>query len=117
MFIVFKAVVSGILIALASELAKKSPLWGAILLSIPFTSLLSSMWLQVEKVDAGHNADMLRNVFWAHIPTLLFFVICPMMLRAGINYWVSVASSLVITAIVFFAYAAILKMYGIKIYE
>jgi hypothetical protein len=117
MFIVLKAFLSGCIVASASEIAKRSPLTGAILLSVPLTSLLSAIWLHVETKDDLKVAGMLGNVFWAHIPTLLFFLMCPWMLRAGYNFWTSMIVSLAFTAVVFLFYAWCLNKFGIKIYD
>jgi hypothetical protein len=112
-----KASISGVIIAGASELSKRSPLTGAILLSVPLTSLLTAIWLYIETKDNLKIAAMLSNVFWAHIPTLLFFIICPIMLKAGIHFWISLGVSLTITAIGFFLYAYVLNLIGIRIYD
>lgn len=117
MFMLIKAIISGTIVAGASELSKRSPLSGAILLSIPLTSLLTAIWLHIETKDNIRVATMLGNVFWAHIPTLIFFIICPIMLRAGMNFWFSLISSLAITALGFFVYAYILNRFGIRIYD
>lgn len=117
MFLLIKAIVSGAIIAGASELSKRSPLSGAILLSVPLTSLLTAIWLRIEIKDNNKVATMLGNIFWAHLPTLVFFIICPIMLRAGYNFWLSMSVSLMITAVVFFIYAYILNMFGIRIYD
>lgn len=117
MMIIVKAVVSGVLIALASEAAKKWPLWGAVMVSIPLTSLLTAMWIHIETADVEKNATFLRNVFWAHLPTLVFFILCPILLRAGVNFWVSVAVSLFVTAIVFYAYSVFIRQFGIRVYD
>lgn len=117
MFPFIKALISGCIIAGASELSKRSPLNGAILLSVPLTSLLTAIWLHIETRDSQKIATMLENVFWAHIPTLTFFVLCPIFLRAGYGFWVSMALALVATTAVFFIYAQILKHFGIQIYD
>lgn len=117
MFAIFKALVSGVIVASASELSKRSPLSGAILLSVPLTSLLTAIWLHIETKDNQRIAAMLGNVFWAHLPTLAFFVICPIMLRAGYAFWPSLIVSLLATAVIFFIYAYILNHFGIRIYD
>lgn len=117
MLIVVKAVLSGILVALASELAKRWSLWGAVMVSIPFTSLLTAIWLHVETGNVEKNATFLRTVFWAHIPTLVFFILCPILLRAGMNFWLSVILSLLVTAITFYVYAMGVRQFGIRVYE
>ena len=40
-----KALVSGVLIAAASELARRSPAWGGLVVSLPLTSFLAMTWL------------------------------------------------------------------------
>ena len=117
MFPLLKAIISGAIVSGASEMSKRSPLSGAILLSVPLTSLLTAIWLYIETKDNLRIATMLNNVFWAHIPTLIFFVICPMMLRAGMHFWFSLIVSLIITAIGFFVYAYALNRFGIRIYD
>jgi len=117
MLIIVKAVVSGVLVAIASEMAKRLPLWGAIMVSVPLTSLLTAMWIHLETSDLDKNATFLRNVFWAHLPTLAFFIICPIMLRAGINFWVSVGVSLLVTAVIFYLYSLVMRQFGIRVYD
>ena len=40
-----KALVSGVLIAAASEIARRSPGWGGLVASLPLVSLLAMLWL------------------------------------------------------------------------
>lgn len=117
MLIVLKAIISGVLIALASEAAKKWPLWGAVMVSVPLTSLLTAMWIHIETADIEKNAAFLRNVFWAHLPTLVFFILCPILLRSGMNFWLSVALSLLATAVVFYVYSIFIRQFGIRVYD
>jgi hypothetical protein len=115
--IVLKAIISGTLIAAASEVAKRFPLWGAIMVSVPLTSLLTVMWIYLETSDIVKSADFLRNVFWAHLPTLVFFILCPILLRMGMNFWVSIALGLLVTAIVFYLYSIVIRQFGINVYD
>jgi len=115
MFLLIKALISGGIIAIASETAKRFPLWGAVMLSVPLTSLLTAIWLQIETKDSLKIALFLENVFWAHIPTLAFFILCPIMLKNGMNFWAAMGLSLVITSGIFFVYSMILKHFGIVI--
>ncbi len=116
MFLLFKTIVSGLIIALASTVAKRFPLLGAILVSIPLTSLLTALWLHVETGDNQKIASFLGNVFWAHLPTLIFFVVTPYMLRNGYEFWISLIIGMAITTVTFFIYARILREFGINIY-
>ena len=45
MYIVIKALVSGVIIAAASEAARRSTLLGAIIISLPLMSIVAIVWL------------------------------------------------------------------------
>ena len=45
LYAVTKALLSGAIIAMASEVAKRSPALGAVILSLPLVSLLTFIWL------------------------------------------------------------------------
>jgi hypothetical protein len=45
LYAAIKALLSGVIIATASEVAKRSPALGAVILSLPLTSILAFIWL------------------------------------------------------------------------
>ena len=51
LYAVIKALISGVVIAAASEAAKRSPAIGAIILSLPLTSILAFIWLWRDTSD------------------------------------------------------------------
>ncbi len=55
-FLAIKAAISGILIAVASELAKRYPGFGALIASLPLVSVLGMIWLWNAKPDAENMA-------------------------------------------------------------
>lgn len=117
MFLLFKALVSGGIIAGASELAKRFPLWGAVFVSIPMTSLMTAIWMHIEKEDNSKISSFLENIFWAHIPTLLFFILCPVLLRSGMGFWLALLISLGATCLLFMAYVFVMKSFGIQVVD
>ena len=52
LYLAAKALLSGIIIAIASEIAKRSPALGALILSLPLVSILAFIWLWRETSDA-----------------------------------------------------------------
>ena len=56
-FFIVKCLVSGIIIAAVSEVAKRSPALGALVVSLPFVSLLSIIWLWRDTKDVEQIAD------------------------------------------------------------
>jgi len=60
LYLVAKALVSGCIIMAASEVAKRSPTYGALLVSLPLISILAMIWLwrdtgDNEKIAIGGN--------------------------------------------------------------
>ena len=53
-----KALVSGALIAIASEVARRSPGWGGLIASLPLVSFLAMLWLWRDTGDAERIADL-----------------------------------------------------------
>ena len=53
LYLIIKAVVSGGIIALVSEVARRSSFWGALILSLPLVSILSRLWLWRDTGDSA----------------------------------------------------------------
>ncbi|MBW8785911.1 MAG: DUF3147 family protein, partial [Novosphingobium sp.] len=51
-----KALVSGVVIAAAAELARRSPGWGGLVASLPLTTLIALVWLWRDTHDPQRAA-------------------------------------------------------------
>jgi hypothetical protein len=71
---VVKVVVSALVIAFASELAKRDTFWGAVLVALPLTSILAVSWLYAETRDNVQVTRLARDIFLLVPGSLLFFV-------------------------------------------
>ena len=80
-YLILKALVSGILIALVSEIAKRSPGFGALVASLPLVSVLGMIWLWRDRPDAANMADHATATFWYVLPSLPMFLLIPFLLR------------------------------------
>ena len=96
--LLLKALVSGAIIAIVSEVAKRSPALGALIVALPLVSIISILWLWGETGDRNRIADHAEATFWFVLPSLPMFLVLPMMLRGGMNFWLSLvlAASLTI---------------------
>lgn len=92
------ALSAGVIVAVA-EIAKRNSLWAAALASLPLTSLLAFVWLYLETGDIQKIAALSQGIFWLVIPSLLLFVLLPVMLRAGWGFWISLAAASCATAL------------------
>ena len=103
MYLVLKALLSGVIVAAASEAARRSSLLAAVLISLPLTSILTLVWLYRDSRDPGAVADLCWSILWVIVPSLVFFVVLPVALRHGVAFAPALLLACAATA---FAYAA-----------
>jgi len=115
LYFVIKCTLSGIIIAVISEVSKRSPSLGALIASLPLLSLLGFLWLWRDTGDAERIASQAEATFWYVIPSLPMFLILPAMLRAGVGFWPSMAVSCLLTIALYLATVWGLQRFGINI--
>src|SRR5262245_1845053 len=81
MHFLIKTLVSALLIAAISEIAKRFTWFAAILASLPITSILAMIWLYHDTKDAQRVATLSYGVFWMVVPSLVFFLLLPTLLK------------------------------------
>lgn len=108
-----KLVLSALLVAGASELGKRSTVAGALLISLPLSSLLALSFLYAETKDAARVSAMATGIFWAILPSLVFFLLLPALLKRGWTYWPALGVSSAATAAAYAAYAAAMTRFGV----
>lgn len=103
-----------ILVAIA-EVAKRSPFWAAALASLPLTSLLAFIWLYVDTGDTQKIAALSSGIFWLVLPSLLLFVLLPILLRSGLGFWVSLLTASATTALAYLGMIKLLALFDIEL--
>ena len=56
-YLILKAALSGIIIAIVSEVARRAPGLGALIASLPLISVLGMIWLWRDTEDTARMAD------------------------------------------------------------
>ena len=97
LYLVLKAALSGVIVAIASEVARRYPGWGGLIASLPLVSVLGMIWLWRDRPDAANMAAHAEATFWFVLPSLPMFLLVPAMLRNGFGFWVSLAAGCVLT--------------------
>jgi hypothetical protein len=64
LYVLTKALLSGAIIAAASEVAKRSPALGAVILSLPLVSVIAFVWLWRDTGDKEAIASLSQSTFW-----------------------------------------------------
>jgi hypothetical protein len=97
---VAKVALTSVVVVSVSEVAKRSTVAGAVLASLPLTSLLAFIWLYSETGDVQKVASLSHGIFWLVLVSLPFFLILPALLNAGWGFWMSmgIASSSAVVA-------------------
>ena len=113
--VALKVIVTAILVVAIVEVAKRSTFAGAVLASIPLTSVLALVWLYADTGDSEKVAALAGGIFWLVLPSLALFIALPLMLRAGWPFGMSLAASMALTAVCYFAMVALLARLGISL--
>lgn len=86
-----KALISGALIALASEIARRNPGWGGLIASLPLTTLIALVWLWRDTQDSVRAADFVTGTALYVIAALPSFAVIALLLRKGVGFWGALA--------------------------
>jgi hypothetical protein len=97
LYLALKAAISGVLIAIASTLAKRYPGFGALIASLPLVSVLGMIWLWSEKPDARNMAAHSSATFWYVLPSLPMFLLIPALLARGLGFWPALVAGCALT--------------------
>ena len=114
-YFIIKCLLSGIIIAAVSEIAKRSPAFGALVVSLPLVSLLGILWLWRDTGDIERIAGHAEATFWYVLPSLPMFLVMPLMLRAGAGFWLALGASCALTIVLYFITAWALAKFGINL--
>lgn len=86
-YLAFKAIISGLLIAAISEIARRSPGVAALVASLPLVSILGMIWIWRDTGETTRLATHAEATFWYVLPSLPMFLVVPWLLRRDIGFW------------------------------
>ena len=115
LYLAVKAALSGIIIAIVSEVAKRYPGVGALIASLPLVSVLGVIWLWRDKPDVANTASHLQSTFWFVLPSLPMFLLVPYLLRHGMSFWASLAIGCALTVGLYLAMVAFGPRLGLRL--
>jgi hypothetical protein len=115
LYLVIKAALSGVMIAVASEVARRWPGWGALIVSLPLVSVLAMIWLWRDTRDPVRLALHAEATFWFVLPSLPMFLLIPLMLRQGFPFWAALAAGCVVTVLLYLAMTLAAHRFGLRL--
>jgi len=102
------------LVVLLSEVAKRHDRLGGLLAALPMVTILTLIWMQVEKTPADKIGNHAWYTFWYVVPTLPMFLAFPLLLPR-IGFWPTLAASVALTLVSFVLFAALVRRFGIEL--
>ncbi|MDQ1316253.1 MAG: hypothetical protein QG662_2362 [Pseudomonadota bacterium] len=110
-----KIALSALILVAVAEVAKRTTFWAAALASLPLTSVLAFVWLYLDTGDVQKIATLSGSIFWLVLPSLLLFVLLPVLLRIGLGFWFSLAVSGAATALAYLGMIKLLGLFGVRL--
>lgn len=112
--LLLKGLISGAIVVAASELARRSTVFAAVVVSLPLTSILAICWLYADTRDVEQVAAFSWSVLWVVLPSIVFFVALPLLLRSGLPFVASLALSCAVMALGYAGYVVTLRALGVQ---
>ncbi|MDT9000867.1 DUF3147 family protein [Paucibacter sp. APW11] len=113
-WIITKYLITAALVVGISELAKRSDRLGGLIAALPLVTVLTLIWLQLERQPSEKIANHAWYTFWYVLPTLPMFLLFPWLLNR-LGFWPALVACLLITVLAFAALALLLRRFGIEL--
>ena len=114
MYLLLKTLISAIIIVAVSEIAKRYTWTAAIIVSLPLTSLLAFVWLYWDTKDTQKVIELSYSTIVMSLPSFIFFIILPILLKLKQNFILSLVISVISTAIAYAIFMFFIKKFNIN---
>ena len=114
-YLLLKAALSGVIIAIVSEVARRAPGFGALIASLPLISVLGMIWLWRDTTDPVRMAEHAYATFWFVLPSLPMFLLIPFLLRQGTSFWLALALGCALTILLYVSMVTLGSKIGLKL--
>lgn len=115
LYLIIKAAFSGVIIAVVSETARRSPGLGALIVSLPLVSILGMIWLWRDTADPERLAAHAGATFWYVLPSLPMFLLMPALLRRGVGFWPALGGGCLLTMALYGAMVVLGPRAGLRL--
>lgn len=115
LYLLIKSAISGLMVAVASESARRSPGLGALIVSLPLVSILAMIWLWRDTHDAERLAVQAGSTFWYVLPSLPMFLLMSALLRRGVGFWPALAAGCLLTVALYTVMIAAGSRFGLRL--
>ena len=114
MYLIIKTLISAMIIVIVSEIAKKYTWTAAIVVSLPLTSVLAFLWLYWDTKNTQKVIELSYSTMVMTIPSFVFFIVLPLLLKFKQNFILSIIISIISTAIAYSIFMFVIKKYNLS---
>ena len=115
LYLAIKALLSGVIVAAVSVIARRYPGIGGLVASLPLISVLGMIWLWRDTRDPVRMAAHAEATFWFVLPSLPMFLLIPLMLRRGVPFASALAIGCAVTILLYAAMTWLGPRFGLKL--
>ena len=115
LYYILKFIVSAFIVVLISEIAKRHSGFAALVASLPLTSLLAIIWMHFDGAESTQISELSGQIFWLVLPSLLLFLLLPVLLKQGLGFWLSLGLSVTTTITCYMALLPLLRRLGVQL--
>jgi hypothetical protein len=101
---IFKILLGGTLLWLATELGKRSGKMGGLVLSLPITSMIAFLAIWFETKDPMQVANVSKQTLVFILPSFVFFIALPILLQKSVNFYFSFMIATSLTLVSYFTF-------------
>ncbi len=113
-WLVTKYLITAALVVAVSEFAKRSDRLGGFVAALPLVTVLTLVWLQLERQPQAKIANHAWYTFWYVLPTLPMFLLFPWLL-ARLGFWPTLLAAVLLTCASFGLTAWAVRPLGIRL--
>jgi F0F1-type ATP synthase assembly protein I len=113
-WVVIKYLVTAGVVVLVSEAAARSDRLGGLVAALPLVTLMTLVWLHLERQPLERIANHAWYTLWYVLPTLPMFAAFPFLLPR-LGFWPTLGASVLITLASFKLFAILLQRFGIHL--
>ncbi len=113
-WLITKYLLTAAVVVLVSEFARRNDKLGGLVAALPLITILSLIWLYVEKQSAEKIANHAYYTFWYVVPTLPMFLLFPFLLPR-LGFWLTLLSCIGLTVVCFVLFALLVRPFGIDL--
>lgn len=114
-WLISKYLITAALVVAVSEFAKRSDRLGALIAALPLVTVLTLIWLHLERQPEAKLAQHASYTFWYVLPTLPMFLLFPALLPR-LGFWWTLAACAALTMACFALTAWLLQRFGVQLW-